>query len=66
MRRRILASRSASERQALAQPDEQHHAFVAIPLLADHQALDDLVELLHLAVDFRRADADAAGIEHGV
>ena len=28
--------------------------------------LDHLVELLDLAVDFRRADAHAAGIEHGV
>ncbi len=66
MRRRMRASRSGAKREAIAQPHEQHDPFVAVPLLADHQALDDLVELLHLAVDFRRADAHAAGIEHGV
>ena len=64
---RIRPSRSRlSSEQPVAQPDEQHDALVAVPLLADDQALDDLGELLDLAVDLGRADAHAAGIQHGV
>ena len=40
-----------SEADALAQPHEQHDALIAVPLLADDQALDDLVELLDLPID---------------
>src|SRR5262249_31179454 len=37
-----------------------------LPVLADHDALQDLRQLLHLAIDLRRADADAAGVQHRV
>ena len=63
MRRRIRSSSRVVETDAVAQPDEQHDPFVALPLLADDQALDDLVELLDLPIDLGRADADAAGVE---
>ena len=56
------------EREALAQLHEQHDAHVAPspPVLADHEALDHLVELLDLPVDLRGADAHAARIQRRV
>src|SRR5438552_4904425 len=58
------------ERDAVAQADEQHHTYVAHlarrPILADDDALDDLVELFDLAVNLGRADAHTAGIERGI
>src|SRR3954462_11749015 len=50
----------------LAELDEQDDAHVPFPVLADHQGLDHLLKLLDLAIDLRRADTHAAGIEHGV
>src|SRR5439155_20200291 len=54
------------ERAAFAQLDEEHNPYVARPVLPDHQRLDDLVELLDLAVDLGGADAHAAGVQHRV
>ena len=54
------------ERDARAQPHEQHDAHVVVPILADADRLDDLRHLLDLVVDLRRADAHAAGIERRV
>ena len=58
------------ERDAVAQADEQHHTYVAHlarrPILADDDALDDLVELFDLAVNLGRADAHTGGIERGI
>src|SRR6266536_1945016 len=58
------------EDDAVAQPDEQHHTHVAHlawrPILADDDALHDLVELLDLAVNLGRSDAHAARIERGI
>ena len=54
------------ERETFAQLDEQHDPHVARPVLPDHQRLDDLVELLDLAVDLGGADAHAAGVQHRV
>ena len=72
-RRRVLADAAADailelvgERHAVAQPDEQHDALVVVPVLADDEALDDLVELLDLAIDLGGADAHAAGVQHGI
>ena len=73
-RRRVLAdahrgcapASASSSADAVAQPDEQHDALVALPLLPDHERLDDLVELLDLPVDLRRADAHAARVQHGI
>ena len=47
-------------------PDEEHDPLVVVPLLPDDEALQHLVELLDLAVDLRRPDADAAGVQHRV
>ncbi len=66
MRRRIRASSSGVELHAVAESYEEHDPFIAIPVLPDHEALDDLFELLDLPVDLRRADANAAGIEDRV
>src|SRR4051812_42475619 len=52
--------------EAVTQLDEEHDAHVALPVLADDERLDHLLELLDLAVDLRRADPDAARVEHGV
>src|SRR2546426_8647278 len=54
------------ERAIFAQLDEQHDPHVARPVLPDHQRLDDLLQLLDLAVDLRGADAHAAGVQHRV
>src|SRR4051812_4909051 len=54
------------EGAAIAQPDEQDDALVAIPLLADHEAFDHLLHLLDLAINLGGADTDAAWIEHRV
>src|SRR5574337_2097317 len=51
---------------AFAQTHEQDYAYVALPVLADREALDDFRELFHLSIDFRGADAHAAGIERGI
>ena len=58
------------EREAVLQAHEQDHAHVAHlarrPILADDEAFDDLGQLLDLAIDLRRADAHAAGIERRI
>src|SRR4051794_20031795 len=54
------------QRATLAQADEQHDAHVALPLLADDKAFDHLRQLLHLAVDLRRADTHPARVERRV
>jgi hypothetical protein len=51
---------------ARLQLHEEHDAHVALPVLADHHALQHLQLLLDLAVDLGRADAHAAGVEHRV
>src|SRR5437899_1019741 len=58
------------ERNAVLKLYEQHDAHVAHfarwPVLTDHEALDNLGQLLHLPIDFGGADAHAAGIQGGV
>src|SRR5581483_10270736 len=54
------------EGNALPQLDEKHHADIALPVLPDHQRLDDLVELLDLPVDLGGADAHPAGVQDRV
>src|SRR6476661_2996971 len=54
------------ERTTFAQADEEHDAHVLVPLLRDGEALHHLVEFLDLAIDFGRADAHTARIQHGV
>ena len=66
MRRRIRSPRLGVEADALAQAHEQHHARVALPLLADREALEHLVDRLDLPVDLGGADAHAARVQHGV
>src|SRR5919198_6701370 len=48
------------ELEPLAQLDEEYDAHVALPVLADYQRLDHLLELLHLAVDIGGARARPA------
>ena len=62
IRRRSSSSSTTPSRQ----PDEQHDALVAFPLLPHRQALEHFRQLLDLAVDLRGADAHAAGIERGI
>src|SRR6185437_9910865 len=55
--------------QGFAQPHEEHDAHVTRPLarlLRHGDALDDVIELLHLPVDLRGANANAAGIQRRV
>ena len=47
---------------ALFETHEEHDPLVAVPLLPDDQALEDLGHLLDLPIDLRRADADAAWV----
>src|SRR5688500_16165649 len=54
------------ECRAVAELHEEHDAFVVVPLLADHDAFHDLIELFDLTVDLRGTDANAAGIQDGV
>ena len=54
------------ERHAVAQHDEQHDANIVFPVLSDRDALDNLVELLDLAIYLRRADTDTAGVQDGI
>src|SRR4051795_13656894 len=49
-----------------AEPHEEHDPDVAVPLLPDHHAFDNLRELLDLPVDLRRPDPNSARIERGV
>src|SRR5690606_2831256 len=42
------------------------HAHIPLPLLTDGDRFQHLVDTLHLPVDFRVADAHAAGVEHRV
>src|SRR5262245_17500972 len=72
-RRRVLADaypdprrEHVVERQAVAQLHEQHDAHVVLPLLRNDERLEDLVDLLHLAVDLGRPDAHAARVQDGV
>ena len=51
---------------AVAERHEQDDPHVVAPLLSDREALEHAVDLLHLAVDLRRSDAYAAGIQHRV
>ena len=46
--------------------DEEDDADVVLPVLSHHDAVDNSVDRVHLTVDFRRTDADAAGVECGV
>ena len=48
---------------AVAQADKQDNAHIAVPFLPDRDGFLDGIDLLHLAIDLRRTDADAAGIE---
>ena len=52
--------------QIVAEAHEQYDPLVVVPVLPDDQALQDLIELFHLAVDLRRPDAHTTGIEHRV
>src|SRR5215470_15980297 len=54
------------EAQPRLQDDEQDHAHVVLPVLTDHDALLHFLQLLDLAIDFRRADAYAARVEGGI
>ena len=54
------------QRQPIAQDDEQDDADAALPLLPYRQRFDDLGQPFDLAVDLRRADADAAGVQHRI
>src|SRR3546814_357569 len=54
------------QRHAVAQADEQNDAHVILPVLADDQALDHLVQRLDLTVDLGGADPDAARVERRV
>src|SRR5205085_7828522 len=56
----------AIEGEPLAQLHEQHDTLVAVPLLADHEALDDVGQLLDLAVDLRGPDRNATGVQDGI
>ena len=51
---------------ARAQHHEQDDAQVAVPLLTHADGVRHLFDALHLAVDFRGADAHPAGVEHRV
>ena len=77
----MRAREDVIQRLALRQPDEEHDFRVARrstsladPLAgraagtscADDDALDDLGKLLDLAIDLRRPDAHAAGVERRV
>jgi len=46
--------------------DEANDAGVVVPLLADGQRLQDLGQLVHLAVDLGRADAHSTRVQGGV
>src|SRR5690606_16745794 len=50
----------------LTQLHKEHHAHIPLPLLTDGDRFQHLVDTLHLPVDFRGADAHAAGVEHRV
>ena len=54
------------QRDAFAQPDEEHDALVALPVLADADGLQHFVALFDLAIDLGGADAHAAGVQHRV
>jgi hypothetical protein len=54
------------QRGTVPEPHEEHDPLAAVPLLPDGQAFDNVLDLLDLAIDLRRADAYAAGIEYGV
>src|SRR4249920_1260908 len=54
---------SASSSWRPGRLDEEDHAGVVLPFLADDKALLDFVELFDLAVDLGRADAHAAGVQ---
>ena len=54
------------QNQSFAQPYEQNYPGITIPALPDDKTLDDLFDLLGLAIDFCGADANAARIEYGV
>src|SRR5690606_40270255 len=49
-----------------SQLHKEHHAHIPLPLLPDGDRLQYLVDPLHLPVDFRSADAHAAGVEHRI
>src|SRR5688572_5444861 len=52
--------------QPLPQAHEQDDPLVPFPLLPDRDTLDDLRQLLDLAVDLSRPDPHAARVQHGV
>lgn len=49
--------------QPVAQFHEKEDSHVVFPVLPDHEAVQHLGDILHLAVDLRCADADATGVE---
>ncbi|MCH7664658.1 MAG: xanthine dehydrogenase family protein molybdopterin-binding subunit [Acidobacteria bacterium] len=51
---------------SIAEPHEEHDPHVSPPVLADRQALEHLVDLLHLSIDFSGTDPDSTGIQDGV
>ena len=61
----LLAQRVVEFETGL-QCDEQNHAHVVVPVLTDDNALDDLVELLDVAIYLSGADAHATGVQRGV
>ena len=72
-RRRILSDNGANamaqrviELEARAQYDEQHHANVVSPILADRDAFDDIVEFFDLAADLGGTYAYPARVQNGV
>jgi len=42
--------------------DEEDNANIIFPLLPDNKAVCNRIKTIYLAVDFRRANPDAAGI----
>ena len=50
----------------LTQAHEQHHPHIALPLLADGERFQHRLNLFHLPIDFRGADAHPAGVEHRI
>jgi len=45
---------------------KENDAHVPLPVLADDEAVRDLRDVFHLAVDLGGPDADASGIQSGV
>ena len=61
-----LFAQGVVQRHAITQTHEQHHAHIALPILANDDGLQHLRHLFHLAIDLCGADAYATRVEHGV